>query len=116
MTDKTDDLVRAEAGLDDLFADLRATPEPIAPDFLARLTTEALQAQPVVVHERSRKAPLAELLSDLFGGWKTLGGLGLAAMAGVWIGAFPPALIDQGLYGTETIDLFPETLSLLEEG
>lgn len=84
MSDKT-----TETDLDALFAEARAeAPQPLSPTFQARLLTEARAAMPQP-RRRSVWDRLQTALSD-FGGAPGLAGVGVAGVAGLWIGVAGP--------------------------
>lgn len=90
MTEDRKDHDRLDAYFD---AARRQTPA-LSDAALARLTTQALQVQaeaaaPQGTHPQ-RPGRLAQLLA-MIGGWPAMAGLATAGIAGLWIGAVPPA-------------------------
>lgn len=94
---------RADDGLADLFARARAdAPRPGA-DLTARILADAAavqadlrrQAAPGPRRTQRPQGPVRRL-RDALGGWPALAGLGLAALAGLWLGLTPPAFLPDG--------------------
>lgn len=79
--------------LDALLAEARALrPEP-AQALVARILLDADRLAPAAAAPPApARAPRRGWMAAL-GGWPALGGLAAAAVAGVWIGAVPPAAV-----------------------
>ena len=76
--------------LEALFAEARSeAPPPLSGSFEARLVASALAAQPVPVARPGWGARLRAFLSE-FGGAPSLAGMGVAGLAGLWIGFATP--------------------------
>lgn len=94
MTDKDTDFQGLEAFFQAAQQDA-ATPDDA---FLARLTQQALDTQagfaaPDAPQETARRpGRLAQFLAAI-GGWPAMAGLATAGIAGLWIGAVPPAFV-----------------------
>ncbi|WP_135501452.1 hypothetical protein [Roseovarius aestuariivivens] len=111
-----------DPGLDPFFDAARQTaPQPEA-DFLARVLAdaEAAQIRTTALPAHRWRARLAELGRAL-GGWPAMAGLSTAAVAGLWIGIAPPAMLLAqvdgwlGAAGPLVIDAEPVTMVLLTE-
>ncbi|QBF31165.1 hypothetical protein [Thalassococcus sp. S3] len=68
----------------------RLPPEP-APDWMQRITAEALQEQQRRAAPGDRPEGFWAQLYQVLGGWQGVGGLVAACAAGIWIGFAPPA-------------------------
>jgi len=99
-------------------------PEPDAA-LLARIMADAdrEQAARMAPPPRSSRSGLLAGLVRTLGGWPAMAGLATAAMAGVWIGAAPPAGLTaaaQQVLGNDTmalmIDVDFESAFILAEG
>ena len=83
-------------GLDAFFDAAKRRTPALSEAALARMTAQALEVQaehiaaPVVVPRR--RGVLAQALAAL-GGWPAMAGLATAGVAGLWIGAVPPAAL-----------------------
>ena len=89
-----------DVDLDVFFAAARETAPDPAPDFMARLTQEALAEMPVAPARAPAAVPgLWAQVRQAIGGWPGLAGLAAACAAGVWIGVSPPTGLD-ALWGT----------------
>ena len=92
MTDKNSDHTDLDADL----AALRAESPPPPSDLVSRVLADAMTVQsdfpPVRATAEHRPGIWQELLRTL-GGWPAMAGLATAAVAGVWLGAFPPGLL-----------------------
>ncbi|MEZ5674619.1 hypothetical protein SAMN06265173_10369 [Thalassovita litoralis] len=121
MDKKTEDF-----DLDAMFADMRTQDVVPAPDFMARVLADALDAQaaaaPVTVAPRP-PSRLRQLLAAI-GGWPAVAGLATAGVAGLWIGVNPPASImttAESFLGTTVtdqylVDLMPSYEFAMAEG
>jgi hypothetical protein len=109
--------------LDALFAAARSHRVAVDGDLMARVLADAAAAQPLVASPRARVSSrdrLTRALQDLLGGWRPLGGMVAAGLAGLWVGLAPPAGIEglaARMIGTnQSVILLPEAdLSFLEE-
>lgn len=121
MDKKTEDF-----DLDAMFADMRAHDVAPAPDFMARVLADALDAQAAVVPMTVAPRPpsrLRQLLAAI-GGWPAVAGLATAGVAGLWIGVNPPASImttAESFLGTTVtdqylVDLMPSYEFAMAEG
>lgn len=84
------------AELDGLFAAARRTGATLPEARLEHLTAQALAVQAEGPAPRSappRPRPLMRFLLGI-GGWPALAGLATAGVAGLWIGAMPPAFVE----------------------
>jgi hypothetical protein len=113
------------AEIDIILAQARACDARMPPDLGARLLAQAWEAQPPARSAPRRPAVARAAVARrgwqaAIGGWPALAGLAAATLAGVWIGAAPPAgltaLVADLAGGTVTIAIDPATdlLSLLE--
>lgn len=113
MTDPNDDM------LDDLFAQARRQDVSPSDDLIARVLADAVAVQPSPVAQVGTEAGLWTRIMDAIGGWPALSGLAAATVAGVWIGAAPPASVSDltaSLLGDAvSVDLFSTNL-LLDAG
>jgi hypothetical protein len=109
--------------LDALFAASRSDHVAVDGDLMTRVLADTAAAQPLVATPRacvSRRDRLTRALQDLLGGWRPLGGMVAAGLAGLWVGIAPPAGIE-GLAArmigtTQSVIFLPEAdLSFLEE-
>lgn len=117
MTDKYTDKDDGFAGLDALFDAARAAPAPLSEDMLNRLTRDALEVQagfaasPAAAPRRGR---LAGWLAAI-GGWPAMATLATAGVAGLWIGAMPPAFVETlGLGSATASDTAEDDLYLVD--
>jgi len=96
MTDKS---MLSDVELDSLFGAARAHPAMGEPDLMARVLADAEAVQPRGPARRARmsKPPFWQQLVAVLGGWPAVAGLASATVAGVWIGASNPTLLDAGL-------------------
>ncbi len=101
MTDKYTDKDDGFAGLDALFDTARAAPAPLSEDMLDRLTRDALDVQ--AGFAASPAAPPRR------------GRLATAGVAGLWIGAMPPAFVETlGLGSATASDTAEDDLYLVD--
>ena len=92
------DLELHDTELDALFAEAQqATPEP-SPEFMARLTAEALAEQPQRRAAVKRGGFWSEIWAAI-GGAPALAGLAVAGVAGLWLGIYPPAAVKEVIWG-----------------
>ena len=92
------DLELHDTELDALFAEAQqATPEP-SPEFMARLTAEALAEQPQRRAAVKRGGFWSEIW-EAIGGAPALAGLAVAGVAGLWLGIYPPAAVTEVIWG-----------------
>ena len=121
MDKKTEDF-----DLDAMFADMRTQDVVPAPDFMARVLADALDAQAAAVSVTVAPRPpsrLRQLLAAI-GGWPAVAGLATAGVAGLWIGVNPPASImttAESFLGTTVtdqylVDLMPSYEFAMAEG
>lgn len=93
MTDHRDHM-KGQNGLGAYFDAARRNPPALSDAALARMTTQALEMQAdlaaPVASPAKRPGVLAQFLAIL-GGWPAMAGLATAGVAGLWIGAVPPA-------------------------
>lgn len=81
-------------GLDAFFDAARRDTPQLSPEALSRMTTQALEVQagfatpPVAA--RPRPGLIAQIMAAI-GGWPAMASLATAGVAGLWIGAVPPA-------------------------
>lgn len=95
---KKDNFDKELSGLFEASRDIPPTPSD---SLLARVMADATAVQagfapaPVAARtgERPRGAGLWRELLRALGGWPAMGGLATAAVAGVWLGAFPPSFL-----------------------
>ncbi|GGE29643.1 hypothetical protein GCM10011360_17130 [Primorskyibacter flagellatus] len=83
--------------LDIYFDAARSAAPALSPAALDRMTAQALAVQkefaaPPVARRAPRRGLLGQLLATL-GGWPAVAGLATAGVAGIWIGATPPAML-----------------------
>jgi len=107
------DETQAGADLEPFFAAARAcAPEPSAALMarVAQAAEEAMQAQRVPLRGPvPARAPLAERLGALLGGWPAMAGLAAAVLVGLWIGAGLPAAVGPGAAEAGyLVDIAPE--------
>lgn len=93
MTDED----RKPDDLEFYFDAARSAAPALSPAALDRMTAQALAVQreftaPPLARAAPRRGLLAQLLATL-GGWPAIAGLATAAVAGIWIGATPPAML-----------------------
>ncbi|WP_136635091.1 hypothetical protein [Pseudooceanicola onchidii] len=91
MTDHPKD----DMGLDAFFDAARRDTPALSTQALDRMTAQALAVQadlaaPAPVTRAARPSRLAQLLGAI-GGWPAMATLATAGVAGLWIGAVPPA-------------------------
>ncbi len=120
MTMKTD----RHQGLDDLFAEARATPRPPSQALMARVLADAMEVQPKGVSAMPLRRPMPrpgmwQRLAAVFGGAGALAGMGTAAAAGLFIGFVQPgdlSALGDAVLGTplETVELIPSVDTLLD--
>lgn len=123
MTDKRNDT----GGLETHFEAARRHRAEPSDALLARVLADAQTVQDELSvpapasRARQRGAPMN--VFRILGGWPALTGLGTAAMAGVWLGVYPPeglAATAQSVIGGDQavylIDLAPEMAFDLDEG
>ncbi len=83
--------------LSGLFEVSRYIPPTPSDSLLARVMADATAVQagfaPAPVAARPRGMGLWRELLRALGGWPAMGGLATAAVAGVWLGAFPPSFL-----------------------
>ena len=111
-----------DAFLTDIFAEARQAPSLPSPDFMARILADANAMQP----DQSRPARVSrgQGFLAIFGGWRGIGGMTTAALAGLWIGfagSDQIGSVADGLWtGTsvETVELWPsnDVFALALEG
>ena len=81
-------------GLDAFFDAARRDAPPLSPEALARMTTQALEVQAGLVAPpppaETRPGLIAQIMAAI-GGWPAMASLATAGIAGLWIGAVPPA-------------------------
>lgn len=112
--------------LDDVLAGARDTGPAPSDALIERVMADAAALQPrPVLPSVARAKPAGvrwlDRLAELFGGGGALAGVGLAMVAGVFIGISQPepvaaltqVLLDQTL--SDTVDLFPTDVALWEE-
>ncbi len=110
MDDKMTNPHQSDDALLQGFFDAARAPAPDAvptDDFMARMLNDAFDVQdakaPVV--QPAARRPWYAALMDAVGGWPSLAGMAVAAVAGVWIGVVgPSALADFALTGTGEYD------------
>ena len=120
-------------GLDAFFDAARRTTPRLSDEALARMTSQALSVQADVTRSMAVARPerrpgiLSQLLAVL-GGWPAMAGLATAGVAGLWIGAVPPAGLvnlaasvgalgsaaEDDLYLVDALPGFTSTLDLTE--
>lgn len=91
MTDRRDD----PEGLEVFFDAARRDRPRLSDDALARMTAQALDMQPgraAAPAPVPRRRLWSQLIATI-GGWPALAGLATAGVAGLWIGAVPPAML-----------------------
>ncbi|MEC7298748.1 MAG: hypothetical protein VXW43_08705 [Pseudomonadota bacterium] len=117
MTDKYTDNDDGFAGLDALFDAARAAPAPLSEDMLNRLTRDALEVQAGFAASQvapPRRGRLAGWLAAI-GGWPAMATLATAGVAGLWIGAMPPAFVETlGLGSATASDTAEDDLYLVD--
>ncbi|MBT9383446.1 hypothetical protein KM176_06215 [Pseudooceanicola sp. CBS1P-1] len=103
MTERKAGDVLSDGALDALFAEARFA-EPDLPDGLtARILEDAqmVQAERLAAEARPpepvRRASLWQRFVRGIGGAPALAGLGVATMAGLWLGVMPPAFVTSGV-------------------
>ena len=111
---KTQTDTMPEPDLEALFAQARAQPPQVDPDFVARVMADAQALQPrapaPTARPRARRPGFWTRLAAVLGGATAVAGLGTAAMAGLLIGYVQPepmvALADSMGFGiSESLDL-----------
>lgn len=117
---------RDDEALEDFFKAGRADAPDLGPDLMARILADAAAQQPAPVPAAGtlQGTPRGRggfgWFADLIGGWPAMGGLAAATVAGVWIGAAPPAALEDmatGVLGsTVAVELFPYDSLLAEDG
>jgi len=85
--------------IESLFAEIRDGEDPVPGDALlsrimADATSQQRQAHPPIRTAKTHRPGFISQLINAFGGWPALAGMTTAAAAGLWIGIYPPALID----------------------
>lgn len=110
------------AGLDDLFAELRAVPTEVPDRLMARVMADAARLQPSLIPVGAaapRPAPRGwlALLAGLFGGGASVAGLVAAGAAGIWIGFAQPFELGFDLQAStlDSLDFFPADLDQWSE-
>ena len=98
-----------ERDIDDLLAGVAGREARPDAAVMARFEATARAMQP-------RPAPARAGLFELLGGWLGLGGLATATATGLWLGIAPPEALSPVLGSPVTLELLPDTLSILEEG
>jgi len=93
MTEKDTDI----QGLDAFFDAARRSPSALSDDAMTRILQDAHRVQsgfgsPEVVIAR-RPGRISQFLVAI-GGWPGMAGLATAGVAGLWIGAVPPAFVE----------------------
>lgn len=106
--------------LDTLFATARTQLATPGDDLVARVLADAAAQQQAPTIPRRHRSRGAGWLQDLLGGWPALTGVIAAGLAGLWIGAAPPAGVEglaAELVGTtQTVTFLPETdVTLFED-
>mgnify|MGYP001627886646 FL=1 len=89
-------------GLEAYFDPARRTSVPLSEDMLHRLTQDALGTQKEFSATKLAliSGPVSTRLGKfgqvvaLIGGWPAMAGLATAGIAGLWIGAVPPAILE----------------------
>lgn len=115
MTHPNDDMV------DDLLAQARGVAPAPSDALVARVLGDAAAVRAEVAATAPAARPsLWTRAMDAIGGWPSLSGLAAATVAGVWIGAAPPATVSDltaGLVGDEvSVSLFSEDILLAAGG
>ena len=123
-----------EADLASCFAAGRTHPAEASPDLLARVLADGLDRQPAMARVTGRAAGQKaqpggwRFVLACLGGWGAVSGLGVASIAGLWLGISPPgqmAILTDGVLGLATtnaavevdqIELLPNFETLLTEG
>lgn len=109
-----------ETELDDLFAQARQTRLPA--DLQARILADAQHVQ-----SDQKPSPIPPVrrgvwaqLQSAIGGWPALGGLAVAGLVGVWIGAASPSFLPDpaALFQQSDVNVFDayNMSALIEEG
>lgn len=108
--------------LDALFAEAAARPAEVSPDLMARLLSDAAEAQPrpqalaapPVSGSGRPKAGWLATLSEALGGRRALAGLSLAGLTGLFLGVVQPGgvqsltvLLSQSTVTADQMDLLP---------
>jgi len=85
--------------LNSMFAATQADAARPSDKLMARISEDAAQVQSGFHKERAKlvKPGRATQLFQVLGGWPAMGGLVMAAATGVWIGAYPPDTLSNGL-------------------
>lgn len=103
--------------LDDIFGVAQAQTPDVPDDLMARVLRDAQAVQQVQM-TASAQSLFADFL-DIIGGWRSVGGLAMAGVAGFWFGVAPPAVLSTwaaDLIGTSvTVDLLGETNDFFTE-
>ena len=103
-----------DAMIDALFRDARAIDALPDDGLMARVMADAHRAGDglVAVADQSWWTTL----SDILGGWPTVGGLALAGVAGLWVGVAPPTSVENlaaSIFGTtDTVSFIDDDLDL----
>jgi hypothetical protein len=115
--------------LEVLLAEARAEPPEPSDALMARVLADARAEQGAQMLSPRAAEPertgLWAQVTQVFGGWRSLGGMAVAVCAGFWLGVSTPALmpgVDSVIYGYETEsadDSLPDLTELgwyIEEG
>ncbi|WP_407492772.1 hypothetical protein [Pseudooceanicola sp. MF1-13] len=112
MHDQIDD-----QGLDLFFDAARRTPAQPSEDVLARIAGDAARVQAgfgATVLRPRRAGRVSQFLAAI-GGWPAMAGLATAGVAGLWIGAVPPAFVETLTSGViTTADTADDDLYLVD--